>query len=298
MKNIFESIKRTPYQSIASFLILFFTLFLTLFFFTLTSFFSGMLDYVEAKPQVTVYFQPTVSEADIFKVRDDLTQSGKTSSIKYVSREDALKIYREMNKSNPLLLEMVSSDILPASLEVYAKQPEYLNQIADYLKNKPGIDEVEFQKNIVDKLMSITDILRKVSIFIFMFLLLISFVVLMTTTAFKIALRKEEIELMQLLGATKGYIRRPYLVEGMFFGLVSGTFAFIIYYGIFFLASGFLNSYLTGISDIEFYHLGSLGLFVWPPSILFIALSYFITIFFGITIGLIGNYLSTSKYIE
>lgn len=298
MKTIFESIKRTPYQSIASFLILFFTLFLTLFFFTLTSFFSGMLDYVEAKPQVTVYFQPTVSESDIFKVRDDLTQSGKTASIKYVSREEALKVYREMNKSNPLLLEMVSSDILPASLEVYAKEPEYLNQIADYLKNKPGIDEVEFQKNIVDKLMSITDILRKVSIFIFAFLLIISFVVLMTTTAFKIALKKEEIELMQLLGASKAYIRRPYLVEGMFFGLVSGTFAFIIYYGVFFLLSGFLNNYLTGISNLEFYGLGSFGLFVWPPSISFIALSYFITIFFGLVIGLIGNFLSTSKYIE
>lgn len=298
MRTIFESIKRTPYQSIASFLILFFTLFLTLFFFTLTSFFSGMLDYVEAKPQVTVYFQPTVSESDIFKVRDDLTQSGKTASIKYVSREEALKVYREMNKSNPLLLEMVSSDILPASLEVYAKEPEYLNQIADYLKDKPGIDEVEFQKNIVDKLMSITDILRKVSVFIFVFLLIISFVVLMTTTAFKIALKKDEIELMQLLGASKGYIRRPYLVEGMFFGLVSGTFAFIIYYGIFFLLGGFLNNYLTGISNLEFYGLGSLGLFVWPPSISFIALSYFITIFFGLVIGLIGNFLSTSKYIE
>lgn len=298
MKTIFESIKRTPYQSLASFLILFFTLFLTLFFFSLTSFFSGMLDYVEAKPQVTVYFQPTVSESDIFKVRDELVQSGKTANIKYVSREDALNIYREMNKSNPLLLEMVSSDILPASLEVYAKQPEYLNQIADYLKDKPGIDEVEFQKNIVDKLMSVTDVLRKVSIFIFAFLILISFIVLMTTTAFKIALRKEEIELMQLLGASKGYIRKPYLVEGMFFGFVSGTVSFIIYYGIFFLLNGFLNNYLTGISNLEFYGLGSFGLFVWPPSALFIALSYFITIFFGIIIGLIGNYLSTSKYIE
>ena len=298
MKTILDSIKRTPYQSLASFLILFFTLFLTLFFFSLTSFFSGMLDYVEAKPQVTVYFQPTVSQEDIFKVRDELVQSGKTSSIKYVSRDDALNIYREMNKNNPLLLEMVSSDILPASLEVYATKPEYLNQIADYLKNKPGIDEVEFQKNIVDKLMSITDVLRKVSLAIFAFLLLISFVVLMTTTAFKIALKKEEIELMQLLGATKGYIRRPYLLEGMFFGFISGTIAFIIYYGIFFLLNGLLSNYLTGISNLQFYGLGSLGLFVWPPSILFIVLSYFVTIFFGLVIGLIGNYLSTSKYIE
>lgn len=298
MKNIVESIKRTPYQSLASFFILFFTLFLALFFLTLTSFFYGMLGYVETKPQVTVYFQTTTSEADIFKVRDELQTSGKTSSIKYISREDALKIYRDINKDNPLLLEMVSSDILPASLEVYATKPEYLNQIADFLKDKPGIDEVEFQKSIVDKLISVTDILRKITIFTFLFLLFISFIVLMTTTAFKIALKKDEIELMQLLGASKSYIRKPYLFEGMFFGFASGTCAFLIFYGIIFYIQTFLGNYLQGIPRLEFLGLGGLDLFVWPPSIAFIAFSYVLTILFGILIGLIGNYFSTSKYIE
>ncbi len=298
MSEIIKSIKRTPYQSLASFLILFFTLFLTLLFFNLTSFFYSLLSYVESKPQVTVYFQTTISEPDIFKIREEITNSGKTSSIKYVSKDEALKTYRELNKNNPLLLEMVSADILPPSLEVYAKKPEYLIEIADYLKKQPGVDEVEFQKNIIDKLLSVTEALRKISIFIFSFLIFISFIVLTTTTAFKIALKKDEIELMQFLGATKAYIRKPFLKEGIFFGAVSGTVAFIIYYLIYLYLTPLLNSYLSGIPKLAFFEMSNMNLFVWPISLNFVLLSYVVTVFFGMLIGFIGNYFSTSKYIE
>lgn len=298
MNELWTSIRRTPYQSLASFLILFFTLFLALFFFNMISFFYGILSYVEGKPQVTVYFQNQTKDDDVKRLQQELTSTGKTVSVKYISKQDALKIYRDLNKNNPLLLEMVSADILPASLEVYAKRPEYLSQIADYLKKQPGVDEVVFQKDIVDKLVSLTTVLRRVSLFIFLFLLTISFIVLMTTTAFKIALKKDEIELLRLLGASTFYIRKPFLLEGSFFGAISGTLAFVIFYLIFFYLSPFLSSYLTGIPQLPFLNLGSSNVYVWPPSINFMLLSFSLTIFSGILIGLVGNFLSTSKYIK
>ncbi|MFH1827234.1 MAG: permease-like cell division protein FtsX [bacterium] len=298
MKGIITSIKRTPYQSLTSFLILFFTLFLSLFFFNMTSFFNGILSYVETRPQVTVYFKDTVEETNIFKVRDEINKSGKAMSIKYVSKDEALKIYKDLNKNNPLLLEMVTADILPASLEIYATKPEYLSQIAEFLKKQPGIDEVVFQKNIVDRLVGLTTLLRRSSVFILFFLLIISVIVLMTTTAFKIALKKDEIELMRLLGATKSYVRRPFLMEGMLFGIVSGTTAFAFFYLIFLYLNTFLKSYLAGIPDLAFYNLGNLNIYVWPPSVNFILFSYIAIIFFGAGIGFVGNFFSTSKYIK
>ena len=249
-------------------------LFLSLFFFSLTSFSYGFLSYVETKPEVTVYFDTKTKEADILKIRDTMTKSGKVSDINYTSQEDALKIYRELNKDNPLLLEMVSADILPSSLGIYAKKPVYLSEIAEYLKKQPGVDEVEFQKNIVDKLITVTSIMRHITMFIFLFLILISFIVLMTTTAFKIALKKDEIELLQLLGASNGYIRQPFLLEGLTFGFVSATVAFVLFYGIFFYLQPFLNSYLNGISTLPFYNFGDLGLYVWPPSMSYILISF------------------------
>lgn len=298
MNEIIKSIKRTPYQSLASFLILFFTLFLSLFFFNLSSFFNGVLSYVETKPEVTVYFDTKTKEADIFKIRDTLLKSGQTASVNYTSQTEALQIYRNLNKDNPLLLEMVSADILPASLGVFAKQPAYLTQIAQYLKTQPGVDEVEFQKNIVDKLLVVTSVLKRISMFVFAFLLLITFVVLMTTTAFKIALKKDEIELMQLLGAPDGYIQKPFLQEGVFFGFAAGSVAFLLYYGIFFYLQPFLHSYLSGIPKLPFYAFGSYNLYVWPPTITFVIFSYIVTILFGMIIGFFGNLLSTSKYIK
>lgn len=298
MNEIITSIRRTPYQSLTSFLILFFTLFLSLFFFNMTSFFNGILSYVETRPQVTVYFQDTVEESDIFKIRDEVSSSGKTTSIKYVSKDAALQIYKDLNKNNPLLLEMVTAEILPASLEVYASKPEYLSEIAEFLKKQQGIDEVVFQKNIVDKLVGLTTILRRTSVFVLFFLLIISVIVLMTTTAFKIALKKDEIELMTLLGASKSYVRKPFLIEGVLFGVGSGTLAFLFFYLIFLYFNTFLKSYLTGIPNLPFYNLGNLNIFVWPPSINFILLSYIAIILFGAGIGLVGNYLSTSKYIK
>jgi len=298
MNGLFKSIKRTPHQSLASFLILFFSLFLFLFFFNLTSFFYGILSYVEAKPQVTVYFQTQTSEGDIFKIRDTIIKSGKAATVKYISKEEALKIYQELNKNNPLLLEMVSAEILPASLEINAKKPEYLSEIAEYLKKTSGVDEVEFQKNIVDRLMTVTTILRKTSTFILVFLILVSFMVLMTTTAFKIALKKNEIELLRLLGASAFDVKRPFLLEGAFFGFSGGTLAWIVFYVAYLYFQPFLKSYLSGIPALSFYQFSSYNLCIWPPSWQYFALIYILTASFGILIGLVGNYLSTSKYIK
>jgi cell division transport system permease protein len=103
-----------------SFLILFFTLFLSLFFFNLTSFFHSMLAHIETRPQVIVYFDVNAEERDILNIKEEVEQTGKTSSISYVSQNEALRIYQDLNKDNPLLLEMVSAQILPASLEIYA----------------------------------------------------------------------------------------------------------------------------------------------------------------------------------
>lgn len=298
MSDVLKSVRRTPYQSFASFLILLFTLFMALFFFNIVSYLNGVLTYFETKPQVTGYFQTNVKEGDIMNVKKELEASGKTKEIKYTSKSDALKIYHDLNKNNPLLLEMVSSDILPPSLEIYAKEPQYLADISEYLKKQPGIDEVYYQENVVDNLLKLTTTIRRISLIVVGVILFIAIIVLMTTTAFKIALKKDEIELLQLLGASKFYIRKPFLAEGMLFGWVSATVAFIIFYIGFFYFLPSIKSYMGSISDIPFFGLSQYNLYVWPPNMPYIVLTYILTCVFGVLIGIVGNYLATSKYIK
>lgn len=298
MKDLFSSIRRTPYQSLASFLILFFALFLSIFVFNLTSFFNGILSYVESRPQVIAYFEAETNEKSILALKENIEKSGKAADVIYVSQEQALEIYKKLNSDNPLLLEMVSANILPASLEVYATRPEYLEEISSFLDKEPIVDEVSYQQNIVDRLLTLTTLLRRGSFLMAAFLVFISIIVLMSTSAFKIALKKDEIDLMQLLGATKFYIRKPFLSEGVFFGFIAASAAFIMFYLSYFLMLPFMSSYLTGIPSLQFYSLGQYGFFVFPPSLLFIALSYVLSILFGMILGFIGNWLSTSKYIK
>jgi len=219
MRDFLISIKRTPFQSAASFLVLFFSLFLTFFLLFSLAFFEGILAYLETRPQIIAYFQPKTNENEIFKIRDELISSGKVLSIKYTNQREAFENYKKMNQDNPLLLEMVSADILPPSLEIYAKKPIFLPQIAEYLKKQASVDEVQFQKDILDRLLTLTSILRKISLTFFIYLFLMTTTVLVTITHFKIALKKEEIEILNLLGASHSYIRRPFLKEAFFMAI-------------------------------------------------------------------------------
>ena len=297
MKEILTSIRRTPYQSFATFFTLFFTLFLSLaVFFTLT-FLYGMLGYIESRPQVTVYFQTQTSESDILKIKDELQSSGKVLSAKYVSKNDAYALYKNMNKDNPLLLEMVTPDILPASLEIYAKKPTLLPEIADFLKRQPGIDEVNFQKNIIDRLLSLTSIVRRVSIVFFSYFLITTTIILIAINHFKIALKKDEIELMRLLGASKFYIKKPFLKEALFFGLTTSGIVYLIFSLVFLFSHSFLQTYLSGIGNLSI-DLGFYTLTIWPLSYWFVGASFVFTAFIGVAISTVSTLLATQKYIK
>jgi len=297
MKSLLTNIRRTPYQSAAAFLALFLNLFLAVVILFSSSFIYGLLSYVETRPQVTVYFKTQTVSDDVFKMRDNLINSGKTLSVKYISQQDAYKTYQQLNKDNPLLLEMVSPAIFPASLEINAKKPVYLPQIAEFLKKQSGVDEVVFQKIIIDRLMTLTNLIKKTAIIFGVFLIVTTIIILFTITHFKVALKKEEIELLRLLGASRGYVKKPFLEEGLFFGFVSASVAFLLFLGIIFYINPFLSSYLSGADNLtigwDFHQLA-----VWPLNGIFLAIIYGVTVFFGITISTLATLFATQKYIK
>jgi cell division transport system permease protein len=297
MKEIWTSIRRTPYQSLSAFLILFFTLFLSLMLFVSLTFLYSGLNYLETKPQVTVYFQNKAPETQIFKVRDELMSSGKVLDIKYISKNEAFNIYKQLNKDNPLLLEMVSADILPPSLEIYAKKPIYLPEIAEYLKKQGDIDEVQYEKDIVDKLLVLTNTIRKTALIFFSYLIVMSIVVLTTTILFKIALKESEITLLRLIGATDFYIRKPYILESLFLGLSASALSFIIFSGLALYFSPFLQSYLKGIPSLSI-SVFNYPLTIWPFNYIFFVIVFVSSSIFGAVIASVASYIATNKYLK
>lgn len=297
MNQIWTSIRRTPYQSMSAFLILFFTLFLSLILFVSLTFLYGTLNYLETKPQVTVYFQNKTPENQIFKVRDELMGSGKVLSIKYISKNEAFDIYKKLNKDNPLLLEMVSANILPPSLEIYAKKPIFLPEIAEYLKKQGDIDEVQYEKDIIDKLLILTNTIRKSSLIFFSYLIIMSIVVLTTTILFKIALKESEITLLRLIGATNFYIRKPYILESLFLGISASILSFGIFSLIVLYFNPFLKSYFAGITNLSI-AVFNYSLTIWPLNYIFFIVVFISTSFFGSIIASIASYIATNKYLK
>lgn len=295
MKDVLTSIRRTPYQSLAAFMVLFFTTFLSVALFVGLIFLYSLLGYVETLPQVTAYFLPKTTEVEILKVRDTLVESGKIKEAKYISKTEAFEVYKNLNKDNPLLLEMVSSDILPPSLEIYAKKPAFMPEIAAFLRQQGGIDEVSFQQDIVDRLVTLTDILRKTSIIFYAFLIMMSIIVLTTTFSFKIAIKRDEIELLRLLGATPFYIKKPFLGEAMLFGITAVILAFSIVLGILMYLQPFMQSYLRGVSELAIM-VGNFPLKVWPLNPEFLGITFAFAAIFSISIAFIASFRATGKY--
>ena len=141
----------------------------------------------------------------------------------------------------------MTSDILPASLDVQANDAKYLSSLSQVAKGSKLVDEVVFQKDIVDTLIKFTNGLRQIGIVIIAVLLIVSIFVILTIIGIKITVRKDEIEIMKLIGASNWFIRTPFLLEGIFYGAVGAIIGWGVSYGVlFFYATPKIESFFGG----------------------------------------------------
>jgi len=247
IKTTWTNIRRSPYQAFAAILIMMLTFLVISFFTFLIGGSSKIVNYFESKPQVTAFFKNEAKQSDINTLENDLQSTGKIASVKYVSKDEALKIYREQNKNDPLLLDLVTADILPASLEISSLKIEDLSSISDTLKNSPIVQEVVFQKDVVSTLTAWTSALRKIGTALIIVLSLVSMFIMVTIIGIKISQKKDDIEIMRLIGATNWYIRWPFIFEGMFYGAIGAFLGWLISSLALWYATPFLSSFLRGI---------------------------------------------------
>lgn len=247
IKNTSQNIRRSPYQSIAAIVVMTLT-FLVVSFFTFLLFGSSkIVSYFESKPQVTAFFRNEAKQQDINTLEEKLRDTGKVSSVKFVSKKDALAIYREQNKNDPLLLDLVTADILPSSLEISTYKIEDLSQVSDTLKGSPIVSEVIFQKDVVSTLTSWTSAIRKIGIAAILVLSLVSIFIILTIIGVKISQKRGDIHIMRLIGATPWYIRWPFIFEGAFYGVVGAFTGWVISTAALVVATPYLMDFLKGI---------------------------------------------------
>lgn len=285
-KTTWQHLRRSPYQALVAVLTITLTFYLASLFVLLAGASQAILNYFETRPQVTAFLKDEVKISQVEALKDKLQATGKVSEIKYVSKEEALAIYREQNKDDPALLEMVTANILPASLEVSAKNISYLKEIAGILTEESGVEEVIFQEDIVSSLQGWTQNIRKAGIELVGSLAVISFLMISVITGMKVVLRKEEIEILQLIGASPWYIRLPFLFEGIFYGTIGAVLGWgLAYLRILYLAPTlveFLKE--TPVPPVP------------SPITMLSLLGGEVTL--GVFIGVMGSFLALTRYLK
>ncbi len=285
ISTVAKYIRRSPYQAVAAMLIMSLTFFAISVFGILTILSIRFISYFETRPQLTVFFTDQATREEIAGLESKLKNTGKTSSIVYVSKEEALKIYQQQNKADPILLDLVTSDILPASIEVQATQPEYLADLSSVVKGSELVEEVVFQKDIVDTLISWTTALRQIGIAVIGILVLVSVFVILTIIGIKITVRREEIEIMKLIGASNWFIRAPFLLEGMFYGFIGALVGGGIAVGLFYSIVPSLETFLRGVA-------------IFPISPLILIELLAIEIIAACLLGAFASYLAVLRYLK
>lgn len=254
----------------------------------------AILQYFESKPQLTVFFLEKAGKPEADVLTATLNATGKVASTKFVSKEEALTIYKEQNKNDPLLLEMVTADILPASLEVTAKDPRFLAELEPVIKQADGVEEVIFQKDVVDALLSWTNAIRYAGGVLAVLLGIDSLLIIMTVIGMKIALKKEEIDILKLIGASPWYIRKPFVVEGGLYGLVGSFGAWLIIMSMILIFRSSLVSFLGSIPVIQ----TILGNMLSTTSLMVTSGFFLAMLLSGFLLGAVGSLVSLGRYIK
>lgn len=223
----FINMRRSPYQSIAAIMVLTITFFISYVFVMLIVGSEFVLRYFETQPQITGFFRADTSEEAVTQAEASIKQLSFVKDINVISKEEALQIYQEDNKDDPLLLQLVTADILPASIEVSATDIAALPQIEEELKQIPEIEEVIYQRDIVESLAKWTRALRLVGISLISLLVITSVFVIIVITGMKVASKRTAIRVMQLIGASRWYIKAPFFFEGVYYGILGAVLGWI-----------------------------------------------------------------------
>lgn len=280
-----KNIRRTPYQALAASMIMFLT-FLTLQLFLLIALGSQqILQYYESKPQVIAFFKDSTTQNDVDAIKRALEETGRVKELTFVSKDDALQIYREFNSSDPILLELVTASMLPASLEVSTNSLVDLSYIGEILSKEPVVQEVAFPKDLVQNVLQGTTLIRWVGGILVSFLIVFSILIILMIIGFKIRIKRNEIEIMRLLGASTWFIRAPFVWEGITYALSGAAVAWVSSYVLLWYFTPFLEPYLYEVKLL-------------PVSPIIMLELLGIALLSAIVIGFIGSFSAVRRYLK
>lgn len=254
---------------------------------------TSVLDTLEKKVDITVYFKLDAPEDDILAVRNSLITLGEVSSVEYVSRADALRHFEERHRENALItqsLQELGENPLGASLNVQATDPSHYEAISNFLEANALnsiLDKINFRQNqfVIERLSSILQTSRRVGIAASLLLCGVAFLVAFNTIRMAIYTSREEIKVMKLVGASNWYTQGPFLVEGFLHGFFASIIATLAFFPITYWLSPKAKAFFGG-PDLSIYYTTHI-------------LEFFLVLFLGgVVIGIVSSSIAIRRYLR
>ena len=248
---------------------------------------------LQDKIDISVYFKHGLNIDEISKIQKSVEALAEVRSVEYISAEKALTVFKARHEADATIgkaLEELNENPLVASLNVKAKDPKDYEKIANYLQNdklKSSIDKVTYSQNqlAITRLIKIADTASAAGLAITLILAFIASVVTFNTVRLAIYSSREEIGIMRLVGASNAYIRGPYLVEGMLYGLISAVLAIIIIAPILNMATPYIVALIPEMNLSAYFYSNLISL-----------LSY--SMLAGIVLGTFSSYIAIRRYLH
>jgi len=258
----------------------------------LTSTIKGVTDKID----VSVYLKSGVTQEQVDAFTKSLKDSPNVAGVTYLSEAQAIAQYREQNKSNKQLLAAldIAGNALPSSLQIKAKDPKKLNDITAVVEqpgNKALLDPsappsyTGSRKTTIDKIVSFSNFFKSTGLVASGIFIVISILIIFNTIRMAIFTRRDEIEIMKLVGATKWFIRGPFIIEAALYGIIGAFIAVSLSYVLLLGGGPKLGSYVDVKSTIDFFR-------TYP------ALVIGVEMLIGVLIGMFSSLLAMSRYLK
>ncbi len=302
IKRVFRagvtSFWRNGFVSLSSLVVMFITLFMISSLIFMSAILQFSLNEIKDKVDINVYFTLDAKETDIFSLKKSIENISEVASVNYVSREQALESFKERHKDDSRTLEALAEledNPLSASLSIKANEPSQYEGIAKFLNNEDSlnannnsiIEKVNYYQNkiVIDKLTKITEAVNTLGFYLAILFLIISIIITFNTIRLAIFISKDEISVMRLVGASDRYVKGPFVVSGILYGMVSATLVIIVFFGLTYWLGNLSKNLFVNLDLFDFYlkNFGQIFLIVFGS---------------GIFLGGISSYLAVRKYLK
>jgi cell division transport system permease protein len=259
---------------------------------------SGTIAQITNKIDVSVYLKDTVTPQQREKLTRELEKQPNVVGTEYLSKEDALEAYKKENIDNAQLLLAINQtdNPLPATIRVQPRDLEKVQEIQAFL-DTPEMKALQSEepsysgdrKEAIDKISHAANVLQKIGIAGIVLFAVISVLIIFNTIQMAIFNRRDEISIMRLLGAKTWYIRGPYVVESVMYGVISGLISIFIINSLFVASSEALQASSLGLLDIKYAH-------TYFRDHFWLLLLLQLTI--GVVIGAVSSTIATRRYLK